>query len=349
LQNNNIPKKRYTLSRKTGLGRALCIVFLLFSNYIAYAQVRFEYKYQQMGTQIRLVFYTENKQKADSVSSLVFERIDNLNHILSDYIEDSELNMLTNEGIGDVTVSNDLYAVLKKSVRIAEKTNGAFDITAGPLIRLWRRTRKSKIKPTPSDLEAAKEKVGYQYITFPKQNTVRLGKQGLQLDLGGIGKGFTADEVIKILLKNGITSALIDMGGDIRVSAPPPGRPYWVLAFSYYDGKGDEIVQKIKLKNAAVATSGDVYQFVEIDGIRYSHIVNPLTGMALTTSIQVSVIAENATKADAYASALSVMGIEKAKEKIKEIDGLDVFLVENMKNNSKQWHTLEFKKFLINK
>ncbi len=311
--------------------------------------MRFEYKYQQMGTQIRLVFYTVNQQKADSVSSLVFERIDGLNNVLSDYIEDSELNKLTNEGIGDVTVSNDLYAVLKKSVQIAEKTNGMFDITAGPLIRLWRGARKSKIKPTPSDLEAAKEKVGYQHITFPKQNTVRLAKQGLQLDLGGIGKGFTADEVIKILLKNGVTSALIDMGGDIRVSAPPPGRPYWLLAFSYYDGKGDEIVKKIKLKNAAAATSGDVYQFVEIDGIRYSHIVNPLTGMALTTSIQVSVIAENATKADAYASALSVMGIEKAKEKIKEIAGLNVFLVENMKNNSKQWHNLEFKKFLINK
>lgn len=330
------------------MGKALCIVFLLISNYSAYAQVRFEYKHQQMGTQIRLVFYTENKQKADSVSSLVFERIDNLNHILSDYIEDSELNMLAKQDIGDVTVSNDLYIILKKSVRIAEKTNGAFDITAGPLIQLWRRARKSKIKPTFSDLKTAKGKVGYQHITFPKQNRVRLGRQDLQLDLGGIGKGFAADEVIKTLLKNGVTSALIDMGGDIRVSAPPPGRPYWVLAFSYYDGKGDEIVQKIKLKNAAVATSGDLYQFVEIDGIRYSHIVNPLTGMALTTNIQVSVIAENATKADAYASALSVMGIEKAKEKIKEIENLNVFLVENMKNDSKQWNNPEFKKFLIN-
>src|SRR5690606_30194410 len=117
----------------------------------------------------------------------------------------------------------------------------------------------------------------------------------MQLDLGGIGKGFAADEAINVLRENGIHAALVDMGGDITVSEPPPNKEYWVLGFSYFDEKGEEIFKKIRLKNQAIATSGDLFQYTLIDGKRYSHIIDPKNGMALSNRIQVTTMAPNGT------------------------------------------------------
>ena len=327
--------------------KKLLIVILFFLCFELIAQTRFEYQHQQMGTQIRLVFYATGQTRADVVSKAVFARIDDLNVKLSDYLVDSELNMLCVQAKENVLVSSDLYGVLKASVMISEQTDGVFDVTAGPLIQLWRKARKTKKLPSKSEINRVKQRISYRYISFLGEDTVRLEKQGLQLDLGGIGKGFAADEALRVMEQNGITSALIDMGGDIRVSDPPPNKEYWTLAFSYYDADGKEINQKIKLKNQAVATSGDLYQFVAIDGNRYSHIVDPKTGMALTNGIQVTVIAPNATLADAYASAFSVLGIENSKHKLKIILGLEAFLVEHTKANYQQWNSGDFEQFLI--
>ena len=176
---------------------------------------------------------------------------------------------------------------------------------------------------------------------------MRLNAKGMQLDLGGIGKGFTADEVIKVLELNGVTSALIDMGGDIRVSNPPPEKNHWILAFSHYNRNGVEVRNRIRLKNAAVATSGDLYRFVEINGIRYSHIINPLTGLALKNSIQVTIITENATEADAFASAFSVMGFENGEVFSQELPNLEVFMVGRSGAGYQQWNSPGFNRFII--
>ena len=327
--------------------RGFFIILLLYTCFEVHAQGRFEYTHQQMGTQIRLVFYTTNNDKADSVASLAFNRIDALNKKLSDYLDNSELNLLANQVQKEVVVSDDLYGVLKKANEVSEATNGAFDVTAGTLIQLWRKTRKTKILPTKLQLEIAKEHVGYKYITFPKKNVVLLNANTIQLDLGGIGKGFTADEVIKVLELNGVTSALVDMGGDILVSNPPPGKEHWVLAFSYCNEKGKEVTKKIGLKDAAVATSGDMYQYVEIEGEKYSHIINPQTGMALNNNVQVTTIAKNATEADALASAFSVMGISNVKNNSKVLTNLEVFMVDNSKEGYSQWNSEGFNQYIL--
>ena len=329
-----------------GLGKMLSVLFFLSIISSAYPQTRFEYDYRQMGTQIRLVFYATEKQMADSVANLAFKRIDDLNTKLSDYLEDSELNNLCRQVGKDVVVSSDLYNILMQSKKISENTNGAFDVTVGPLISLWRKARKTKVLPDKTELDNAKQSVGYRYIDFPKKNIVNLTMPGMQLDLGGIGKGYTADEVLKVLEINGITSALVDMGGDISVSNPPPNREYWILAFSYFNQKGKEINQMIKLKNQSVATSGDLFQSIEVDGIKHSHIIDPKTGMALTNSIQVTTIAENAAMADAYASAFSVMGFEGVNGETEEITSLKVFMVGRTKDGYQQWSSPGFKEFL---
>ena len=336
---------RYLCSEKL----IFCSVFILFlSLFSLTAQKRFEFKHQQMGTQVRLVFYADDTLKANNVAKAAIAKIDALNAILSDYKIDSELNKLCQQPNEEVEVSNNLYQILQTSSQIAVLSKGAFDITAGPLIRLWRKARKSLKLPSQENIKLAKSKVGHRYVTFPSTNTVRLKKNGMLLDLGGIGKGYAADEVLKVLEENGITSALIDMGGDICVSNPPPNKDYWILAFSYFDKDGQEIIQKIKLKNQAVATSGDLYQYVEINGQRYSHIVDPRTGMALTNSIQTTVIAPTGTFADAYASVFSVMGIAQTKFEMKNFAEINVFLVEHLENKYRQWQSEKFSKSVIN-
>lgn len=325
--------------------RGFFLIFLLFTSFEVHAQERFEYTHQQMGSQIRLVFYTTNNDKADTVAALAFNRIDELNNKLSDYLDNSELSLLANQVQKEVVVSDDLYRILKKANEVSEATNGAFDISAGPLVQLWRKTRKTKTLPTSSDLVEAKQNVGYKFIEFPKDNVVLLNTSAMQLDLGGIGKGFTADEVIKVLELNGVTSALVDMGGDIRVSNPPPGKEHWVLAFSYYNEKRKEVIEKIGLKDAAVATSGDMYQYVEIEGKTYSHIINPQTGMALNNRIQVTAIAKNAAMADAYASAYSVMAFGNGN--IKEFPNLEIFMVSHSNEGYSHWNSPGFYDYIL--
>ncbi|MBD0777239.1 FAD:protein FMN transferase [Maribacter sp. ANRC-HE7] len=300
-----------------------------------------------MGTQIRLVLYASDKEKADSVSVLAFQRIDELNAILSDYLVNSELNLLCDKKPGTYEVSDDLYRVLKKADSISKCTEGAFDVTVGPVIALWRKARRTKKLPVHAALAKAKQRVGYNLLQLTPPNKVRLTVEGMRLDLGGIGKGFAADEVIQILESNGIYSGLIDMGGDIRVSGPPPEREHWVLGFSYVDRQGAECFQKIRLKDGAVATSGNLYQFVEIDGIKFSHIINPKSGLALKDGIQVTTISRYAAEADAFASAFSVIGLDQSSLGDADYQHLEVFMTNQSKAGYKQWESSGFKQHLM--
>lgn len=306
------------------------------------AQKKYEFSHQQMGTQIGLIFYAPENMDAGAIARSVFRRIDDLNAALSNYIADSELNELGKNVNLEVNVSQDLYKILKASASYSERTNGAFDITLGPLITLWKSALKRGQLPRENEITSAMEKTGFKNMEFPTDSTVILRKKGMQLDLGGIGKGFAADEAIKILKDKGIDRALVDMGGDITVSGPPPNKEYWVLGFSYFDNNGEEVFNKVRLREQAIATSGDLYQYTLIDGKRYSHIIDPRNGRALSNNIQVTTIAPNGAMADAYASALSVLGIGEGKKIIKKTAGLEAFMVEDLPGRYRRWRTPGF-------
>lgn len=323
------------------IGFSLFICLFVFPISIS-AQNKYEFSHQQMGTQIGLIFYTPGDIDATAIARSVFQRIDELNGSLSNYIADSELNNLGKSVNVEVSVGKDLFRILELSVAFSQNTDGAFDISLGPLINLWKTALKRGELPTELEIASALKRTGYGNIEFPTARSVKLRKTGMQLDLGGIGKGFAADEAIKVLQENGIHAALVDMGGDITVSDPPPNKEYWVLGFSYFDGKGDEVFNKVKLRNQAIATSGDLYQYTLIDGKRYSHIIDPKTGRALNNNIQVTTIAPNGTMADAYASALSVLGIKNGKKIVERTTGLEVFMVEDIPDQYERWSTPGF-------
>ena len=275
----------------------------------ALAQMRFEYSQIAMGVRARVVLYAPDQASADSAVRAAYDRVAQLEDIMSDYRPDSELMQLCAKAGGPaVSVSDDLYFILSKCQELARRSDGGFDCTVGPLVKLWRAARKSRALPDTTELEAAKTRTGWRLLRVEKPNCVKLDRTGMLLDLGGIAKGYACDEAIKTIKAHGITSALIEMGGDIAVSDAPPGKDGWQIDIANAPSH-----KTITLKNAAISSSGDIEQYIEIDGVRYSHIMNPKTGFGLTNRIAVTVIAPNATTSDSLATAISVLGEIRGK------------------------------------
>jgi thiamine biosynthesis lipoprotein len=268
-----------------------------------------------MGAPWKIVAHAADATAGEAAIAAAFAEIERLEKVLSDYDPDSELSRLSAAAptASPVAVSDDLWRVLATAESLREASGGAFDIAVGPLTTLWRQSRRSGRLPRGDKLAAARAAAGAGTVDLlADRRAVQLPKAGTRLDPGGIGMGYAADRAMEILAGRGIEAALIDASGDILVSKPPPGRDGWRVAIAPLrpGGEGEVVV----LTNAAVTTSGDAYQAVEIDGIRYSHIVDPRTGLGVTGPAAVTVVAPDATTADSLATAASVLGPEAAVE-----------------------------------
>ncbi len=256
-----------------------------------------------MGVQARIVVYARDAAEAESATAAVFARLDALEQVMSDYRPDSELMRLcARGGEGPVLISGDLHTVLERALDVAEKTGGAFDPTIGPLTALWREARRAHTLPDPSVLTGARARVGWSRVRLDRRaRTADLTTPGMKLDLGGIGKGYAAHEAVKTLRARGIGRCLVAIAGDIAMGDAPPDKPGWEIRVGDNDGLAP-------LHNTCVSTSGDTEQFVEIAGVRYSHILDPATGLGLTRSVRATVINADGATADALATALCVRG-----------------------------------------
>lgn len=291
---------------------------------------RFEFEEPHMGTKFRIVLYARNKESADKAAKAAFARVEELNKVMSDYMPESELMRLCTKSetkpAGPLKVSDELFYVLSKAREVAELSEGTFDFTIGPVVRLWRQARKERQLPDAEVLAAAMKRVGYKNVELdPKEKTVSLKVPGMLLDLGGIGKGHAADEALKMIGTFGIKSALVAASGDIAVSKAPPGRDGWRIDIAPLPG--DKETRQIVLTDAAVSTSGDAEQFVEIAGVRYSHIVDPRTGIGLKGRRSVTVIAKQGIYSDSLTKMASILSADKAVEKIESIDGAATLIV----------------------
>jgi len=291
----------------------------------AVPQERFEYEQPQMGVRFRIVLYAPNKLIARLAAEAAFQRVSNLNQILSDYETDSELSELSRTAGQNrwVKVSPELWTMLERSQKLARETEGAFDVTVGPYVILWRRARRLKALPEPWRMTEARGAVGYEKLQLdPKTRSARLLAPGMKLDLGGIAKGYGVDEALKVLRARGITRALVAGSGDLAVSEPPPGKKGWRIEIAPLDVTNAPPKKFVLLKNRALATSGDLFQHLEIEGKRYSHIVDPRTGMGLTDHSLVTVIAKDCITADSLATAVSVLGPEHGLKLLKRYDAV---------------------------
>lgn len=273
-----------------------------------------------MGTEFRITICGE-PSLAKAAAEKAFARAQELDRKLSDYKPDSELMILSSKaGRGAFSVSDDLLCVLKQGQRVAKESDGAFDVTIGPVVRLWRRARRTREMPSEQELTAAKAKIGYEKLTIDeKAKTVALKSVGMQLDLGGIAKGFAAQEMVKCLRENGCPRCLVAAGGDIVAGDAPPGSDGWAVKIAALNAA--DRPPTIKLQNAAISTSGGAEQYVEIAGTRYSHIVNPKTGLGLTGEFSVTVWMNDGALADPLATAAAVLGEESGVECVKKFGG----------------------------
>jgi FAD:protein FMN transferase len=276
---------------------------------------RFEFSRPAMGTLITITLYAPElaPAKAAAAAAAAFQRIDALEDVMSDYQADSELMRLCDQPFGTpVPVSKDLFDVLQRAQRTAKLSDGAFDVTVGPYIRLWRFARKRKVLPTPAEVAAAREAVGWQKLRLDaRARTVTLLVPNMRLDLGSIGKGYCADQALQVLQGRGIDRALVAASGDIAVGNPPPGQRGWKIGITVLGSATNSAPRTVLLHNAGISTSGDTEQFIEINGVHYSHIVNPATGLGLTNRIQATVIGPDATTTDCLDTTLSLLGVKR--------------------------------------
>jgi thiamine biosynthesis lipoprotein len=291
---------------------------------------RFEFAQVHMGVSFRIALYAPDEATANRAAEQAFARIEELDGVFSDYDPQSELMRLCRAASATeaVRVSPPLAEVLRESLALSEASRGAFDITVGPAVRLWRRARRNHRLPSPRRLAEARAQIGYEAVQLDEaQRTVRLLKSPMRLDLGGIAKGYAADEALAQLRQAGVTRAMIDASGDLALGDPPPDREGWRVGVAPLDAEKTQASRILFVANRGVATSGDAFQHVEIDGRRYSHIVDPRTGIGLTSPSSVTVIAPTGWQADGLASALSVLGPKQGLALIEKTPGTAALFV----------------------
>lgn len=330
--------------------RFLFLLLFLFTFRETYPQLqRYTFVQNKIGSPFTLIMYASNATTANIAAKQSYRLIDSLNSIFSDYDKKSELSRLNSTAGLDsfVKVSPVLFHLVRRSIEASDKSKGAFSITMGPLSLLWRESRKTNVFPTAEQVAKTLHLTGNHLIIIDTVNqAVKLMKSGMRLDFGGIAKGFIAQEVVNHLTSLGITHALADAGGDIVCSKPPPNKKGWTIAINLPEGTLEHRSNQLFLKDAAVATSGNTYQYIKHGGKKYSHIIDPKTGYGITSPKNVTVIANNGALADWLATACSILPYRKALQLVRKYHA-EIVMV-NLKNKKLIYKTSRgIKKLLV--
>jgi len=285
-----------------------------------------------MGTTVEISIYPSDEKALEEA----FNEIKKVDNLMSIYKEDSEVSSLNRQG--EMEVSSETLKVIKKALEFSQISGGAFDITCKPLINLWKKAKKEMKVPGEEEINKALSSVGYEKIIL-KGNLVSFKEKGMQIDLGGIAKGYAVDKAIEVLKKKGIKRALVDAGGDLYVLGESPEGEKWQIGIQDPRHQ-DKIFSVIKLKDKGVATSGDYRRYFTIEGKRYSHIVDPKTGQTVEdVPMSVTIVAPEATTADALATGIFVLGPEKGMELLNSLPEAEGMIIsEGMKvKTSRGW------------
>lgn len=296
---------------------------------------RYAFSEPHLGTVVNLTLYAPTESVANEAARSAFKRIKELDLIFSDYKPESEVRRLCAEAwMGHrVKVSRELFEALKLCLTISEQSDGAFDVTIGPLVKLWRAARKQRQLPTPKQIADAKSVVGWKFIRLNEdEQSVELLQKGMQLDFGGMAKGLIAQEVIDTLRSQGVPIALVAISGDIVAGDGPPGTDGWKVEVASLSPQSDNAASApkrlLRIHNCAVSTSGDEFQFVEIDGLRYSHIVDPSTGKGMTVRSSVTVVAPNGSLADILDTTACLLGPDRGVRLIEQYEQADGVIIQ---------------------
>lgn len=311
-----------------GLKRLAVVISLLFlvgcSEKVEVKQSRTEFL---MNTVANISIYDS---KDEEIMGRAYDRLFQVENTMSKTISKSEISEINrNAGIKGTKVSEATYDIIEKSLEYAKITEGSFDPTIGPLVNLWQIVDGEENRnwiPSENDIEEAKGHVDYEKLRL-ENGLVFLEDKDMELDLGGIAKGYGADEARRVLLEAGVKSALVDLGGNIYAVGEKTNKEAWSVGIKDPDGSGTDYLGIIKVKDKSIVTSGGYERFFKIGDKVYHHIIDPRTGYPSKSNIKsVSIISDSSTEGDALATSLYIMGLEKSKELIKNFD-LGVIIV----------------------
>lgn len=287
-----------------------------------------------MGTVLEFKVYCEEGR--ESCNNAVFEaysEVKRLDDMLSNYKPDSRLSEINSlAGNGRVPVPPEFFELTRRSLYFSYLTDGAFDITVGRLIDLWRMGQRKNVIPDSETIKkTVSECVGFRKVElYPAKGEIDIKSPCLSLDFGGIGKGYAVDRAVRILKSRGIKSGIVNFSGNMYAIGSPPGEKGWIVGVQH-PRKNDRVLTLIEIRDMAVSTSGDYERYFEIRGRRFSHIVDPRTGLPVSSVPSVTVVAGNATDADALSTGISVLGKREGIRILSDLDGVGAMIVTEEK------------------
>jgi thiamine biosynthesis lipoprotein len=326
------------------LKKPLLFLLLFAQVFISVAQKNgYAYSVQKMGSPFNIILYADTKQMADSAAQESFKLVDSINLICSDYDSSSELFKLRYAAVGaPIKLSPILFELIYIAKGAYKDADGSFDITVGPLSRLWRSARRSQQFPSHAAINEARNRVGFNKVQLDSgAQTITFLYPNMQLDMGAIAKGYAADKVLALLKSFGITTALVDAGGDMVAFGMPPQKKGWTIGINVPGQQEKLLERKLVLSNKAVATSGDAFQYMLHEGKKYGHIIDPRTGYGVTFQRNVTVVAPTATTADWLATACSILTFDQVKILAKKYKS--EVLISTVQNG--RVHKVNFGKF----
>ena len=295
---------------------------------------RFEYSADAMGGVFSITLFAEDRPAADKATTAAFSELLRLDHLLSNYLPDSEWSEVNRSAsLRAVNVSAELSDLLAVCLEFSRRSAGAFDITVGPLVRIWGFHDGVAKSVNQNEVQEARTQVGYEKIMLdPINHTIRFARPGMELEPGGVGKGYAVDRMIEMLKHNGIERALVSAAGSsIFAMGTPPGCAGWRINLS--DPRHAEAnLDQLLLKDASLSTSGCSKKFLHADGQVYCHILDPRTGSPVRGILQVSVIAPRALESEIWTKAVFVNGRHWSVQHIPA--GYRVFLCEEKSESS---------------
>ncbi|MBC7333342.1 MAG: FAD:protein FMN transferase [Actinobacteria bacterium] len=282
-----------------------------------------------MGTYVTIVVYSLDKGKAEASIDAAFNRIDEIEKIASVYDEKSEVSRLNREGYID-NPSPELVELINLSIKYYELTNGCFDITVQPVLKLWEEGLWKEDPDVQAEkIEEALKLVGSDKIRLDK-NRIELETGGMAITLGGIAAGYAVDEALKTMQGMGITSALINLGGDIKVIGLKPGEEKWFIALENPDNRTQKIAE-FELSDKAITTSGNYERYFNPEKTAH-HIIDPRSGFSANECISATVIADSCVEADALATGVFVMGPKEGLGLVESLDGVEALIIDQDRN-----------------
>jgi thiamine biosynthesis lipoprotein len=282
-----------------------------------------------MGTVAEVTLFADSDDRAAELMEAAFSEIERVEASLSTYRPESEVSRINRHAaLGPVTTDPEVFGLIERALDFSEMTHGAFDVTVGPLVKAWGFFLGTGHPPAPGELTEAMEASGWEGVTlFRDTRSVRFLKPGLEIDFGGMGKGWALDRAAAVLKDLGVESALLGLGkSSYYAIGRPPDEPGWLIAVPDPKGRTGPL-GCVYLKDGSVSTSGSAEKSFVLDGKRYSHIIDPRTGRPSSDLLQVTVIAKEATESDALSTAIFVMGPKGAKRLLNGARGLSALLV----------------------